>query len=297
MTSFNDMLQAKFDEGKSVCVGLDPDITKLPLPHLSLNPQEINLIENWQGMGSRESAATAIVRFNERIVDATCDLVCAYKPNSAFYERIGWNGMRALERTVAYIRRKDPTIPIIYDAKRGDIGNTNAGYAELAFDVLGVDAITIAPYMGSESLSAFMEYSNKGIIVLVRTSNPGAGEFQDLDVEDGKEKLYETVARHVAEKWNGNGNCAVVVGATKPEDLASVRKAVGDMPILIPGIGAQGGDLEATVSAGANSQGQGMIINSSRGVIHASRHGDFTQAARKVVEVMNAQIAEVLTRV
>ena len=295
--TFNDLLQAKWNEGKSVCVGLDPDITKLPLAHLSLNAQDINLIENWQGIGSRESAATAIVHFNERIVDATCDLVCAYKPNSAFYERLGWNGMRALERTVAYIRRKDPTIPIIYDAKRGDIGNTNAGYTELAFDILGADAMTVAPYMGSESLSKFLEYSDKGIIVLVRTSNPGAGEFQDLAVEDGKETLHQTVARCVANDWNGNGNCAVVVGATNPEELASVRKIVGDIPILIPGIGAQGGDLDATVRAGANSNGQGMIINSSRGVIHASRHGDFTKIARSVVLDMNAQIAEVLTRV
>lgn len=296
MTSFNDMLQAKFDEGKSVCVGLDPDITKLPLAHLGLGEYDINAIKNWLGIGSRESAATAIVHFNEGIVDATHDLVCAYKPNSAFYERLGSNGMRALERTVAYIRRKDPTIPIIYDAKRGDIGNTNTGYTESAFDKLGVDAITVAPYMGGESLSAFLRYSDKGIIVLVRTSNPGAGEFQDLVLGDGT-KLYQIVARHVANDWNGNGNCAVVVGATNPEELASVREIVGDMPILIPGIGAQGGDLEATVRAGANSKCQGMIINSSRGVIHASQHGDFAQAARKVVEVMNAQIAEVLTRV
>ena len=180
MTSFNDMLQVKWDEGKSVCVGLDPDITKLPLAHLGLGEYDINAIKNWLGIGSRESAATAIVHFNEGIVDATHDLVCAYKPNSAFYERLGSNGMRALERTVAYIRRKDPTIPIIYDAKRGDIGNTNTGYTESAFDKLGVDAITVAPYMGGESLSAFLRYSDKGIIVLVRTSNPGAGEFQDL---------------------------------------------------------------------------------------------------------------------
>lgn len=296
MTSFNDMLQVKWDEGKSVCVGLDPDITKLPLAHLGLGEYDINAIKNWLGIGSRESAATAIVHFNEGIVDATHDLVCAYKPNSAFYERLGSNGMRALERTVAYIRRKDPTIPIIYDAKRGDIGNTNTGYTESAFDKLGVDAITVAPYMGGESLSAFLRYSDKGIIVLVRTSNPGAGEFQDLVLGDGT-KLYQIVARHVANDWNGNGNCAVVVGATNPEELASVREIVGDMPILIPGIGAQGGDLEATVRAGANSKCQGMIINSSRGVIHASQHGDFAQAARKVVEVMNAQIAEVLTRV
>ncbi|RYX79056.1 orotidine-5'-phosphate decarboxylase [bacterium] len=291
------MLQVKFDEGKSVCVGLDPDIAKLPFPHLNLSDYALNAIQKSDGLGSRESAATAIVHFNRHIVDVTYDLVCAYKLNSAFYERIGWNGLRALEQTVAYIRGQDPTIPIIYDAKRGDIGNTNAGYAELAFNVLGVDAITVAPYMGCESLSAFLEYSDKGIIVLVRTSNLGAGEFQDLDVEDGREKLYEVAARNVANDWNGNCNCAVVVGATNPKELASVRKIVGDMPILIPGIGAQGGDLEAAVRAGANSKGQGMIINSSRGVIHASRHGDFTQAARKVVEVMNAQIAEVLTRV
>lgn len=293
MTSFNDILQVKWNEGKSVCVGLDPDITKLPLAHLNLGAYDIRAIQDSVGIGSRESAATAIVRFNERIIDATHDLVCAYKPNSAFYERLGWNGMRALENTVAYIRRKDPTIPIIYDAKRGDIGNTNAGYAEFAFDVLGMDALTVAPYMGQESMTELLEYPDKGIIVLVRTSNKGASEFQDLVLKDGR-PLYELVAGNVA-RWGAHENCAVVVGATAPEELETVRKIVGDMPILIPGIGAQGGDLNATVRVGANSNGQGMIINSSRGVIHASRHADFAKAARNVVLDMNAQISEILS--
>lgn len=300
---FNDMLQAKWDEGKSVCVGLDPDIQELPIYHLHLNEYEIGAIDIWHSVGvaSRESAATAILRFNERIIDATHDLVCAYKPNSAFYECLGWNGVRALENTIKYIRRVNPTIPVIYDANRGGTGNVNSGYALSAFDVLNADAITVSPYLGGESLDELLKCTDKGIIILVRTSNSGSDEFQGRSVLGNstmfEDELYQIVARNIARYWNTNGNCAVVVGATNPSQLKEVRRIVGDMPILIPGIGAQGGDLKKTVLAGVNSKGQGMIINGSYGVIHASPHANFATAAREAVLGMQAQIDEVLQEV
>lgn len=224
--TFLDKLTAKWDEGKFVCVGLDK--------------------------GDFE--------FDKNIIDQTSDLICAYKPNAAFYKEAN------LQKTVSYIKSAYPDIPIILDAKRGDIGNTNEAYAKAIFDDLGVDAVTVSPYLGKESLQPFLDRADKGIIVLVKTSNPGAGEFQDLVVE-GK-PLYQVVAEHVKE-WNSNNNCAVVVGATYPEELKKVRGLVGDMPILIPGIGTQGGDLESTLKNGLNSKKQGLIINSSRGIIFA----------------------------
>lgn len=229
--SFSDKLKAKWDENKFLCIGLDQ----------------------------------ANFELNKSIIDQTHDLVCAYKPNSAFYEAVE-NGFQSLKETIQYIHQNYPDIPVILDAKRGDIGNTNESYAKAVFDDLGANAVTVHPYLGKESLQPFLDRKDKGIIVLVRTSNPGAGEFQDLDT-DGK-PFYQVVAEHVFE-WNENGNCAVVAGSTYPQELSIVRKIVGDMPILIPGIGAQGGDLEATIKAGKNSKGQGMIISSSRAIISA----------------------------
>lgn len=243
--TFLDKLNAKWKQGKFVCVGLD--------------------------QGDFES--------NKGIVDATFDLICAFKLNSAFFEAEG------LENTVKHIKDNYPDIPTILDAKRGDIGNTNEAYVKAIFDDLGVDAATVHPYLGKESLQPFLNRVDKGIFVLVKTSNPGAGEFQDLSVA-GK-PLYQVVAEHVV-SWNTNGNCGVVVGATYPEDIKKVRAAVGDMPILIPGIGAQGGELEATIKAGQNSHGQGLIINSSRGII-------FAPDPRKATKDLHLQIQEVLS--
>ncbi|MBI4262043.1 orotidine-5'-phosphate decarboxylase [Candidatus Uhrbacteria bacterium] len=269
--NFFALLRARWAEGKFVCVGLDSDTTKIP-----------------NGL-FRPQVDAMIIAFNQLIVDATHDLVCAYKPNSAFYEVHGEAGWRALRETIAYIHERAPGVPVILDAKRADIGNTNAGYAKAAFDVLKADAITVHPYLGQEALLPFLERADKGIFVLCRTSNKGAGEFQDLSIpnvaypDDGGRTmpLYEYIARHVVRKWNKNRNCALVVGATYPDELREVRQIVRDMPILIPGIGAQGGDLEATVAAGKDSHGQGMIINSSRGIIFASSGPDCAEAARR----------------
>lgn len=209
----------------------------------------------------------ASFEFNKKIIGQTHDLVCAYKPNSAFYEAEGASGIEELKKTCDYLRKKFPEIVIILDAKRGDIGSTNEGYVKYAFDYLRVDAITLHPYLGSEAIKPFLERADKGVIVLVRTSNPGAGEFQDLKVE--KKFLYEIVAERVAKFWNKNGNCLMVCGATYPEELAKLRKIALDMWFLVPGIGAQGGDIEKTVNAGLNKNGYGIIINSSRGIIFA----------------------------
>ncbi len=231
--SFLDKIKNKWQQNKFVCVGLDQ----------------------------------ADFEFNKKIIDQTFDLVCAYKPNSAFYESNGIAGLEALKKTVNYIHQKDSNIPIILDAKRGDTGNTNAYYVKAIFDDLGVDAVTVSPYLGRQSLEPFLKRADKGIIVLVKTSNPGAGEFQDLVIE-GK-PLYQVVAEHVVNNWNENGNCAVVVGATYPEELKKVREIVEDMPILVPGIGAQEGDLASCIKNGLNSKKQGLIISSSRGIIFA----------------------------
>lgn len=234
--SFLNKLTAKWQEGKFVCVGLDPQ------------------------------NSTNIFDFNKKIIDQTADLVCAYKPNSAFYEAHGLEGFRALEKTTRYLRENYPDIFLLLDAKRADIGSTNEGYVKAIFDELKFDAVTVHPYLGKEALQPFLERVDKGIFVLVRTSNPGAGEFQDLKIA-GK-PLYQIVAQHVKE-WNTSGNLGVVVGATYPKELKMVRDIVGDIPILIPGVGVQGGDVAATAKAGKDSRGWGMIISSSRGIIFA----------------------------
>lgn len=260
-------IQDKFDQiiaknNSLVCVGLDSDLNKLP-EHLkdSENPQ---------------------FEFNKAIIDATHDLVCVYKPNSAFYEALGAKGMEQLKMTCDYIRNTYPEILIILDAKRADIGSTNEGYVAYAYDYLGVDGITLHPYLGSEAIKPFLERTDKAAIILCRTSNPGAGEFQDI-ISNGQ-KLFQIVAKKVVNEWNKNNNCFLVVGATYPEELAEVRKIAGDMTFLVPGIGAQGGDVEKTVKAGLNSKKAGMIINSSRGIIFASSEEDFAEKAR--VETM-----------
>jgi orotidine-5'-phosphate decarboxylase len=271
--SFQAQLEQRWQQGNFVCVGLDPEYQRLP--------ERIKLVG---------TTGEAFFAFNKAIVDATHQDVCAYKPNSAFYEAEGELGLRALAQTVAYIKEAYPDIPVILDAKRADIGNTNLGYVRSAFDVIGADAITVQPYLGQEALRPFLERADKGIIVLVKTSNAGSDEFQNLLVGEAHEPLYVVVARRVSQQWNSLGNCALVVGATYPEELRKVRANVGDMPILIPGIGAQGGDIEATVRAGRDSRGQGMIINSARGIIYASSGDDFAEAAAHETRRLSEQI-------
>ncbi len=272
-TSFITKLEACWQRDNFVCVGLDSDYEQLP-----------DVIR-----GGR-SVEDALFHFNREIIDATHDLVCAYKPNAAFYEAQGEAGWRALINTVRYIREMYAHIPVILDAKRADIGSTNLGYVQSAFDYLGVDAITVHPYLGKEALAPFLARKEKGILVLVKTSNPGAGEFQDLLAGPQQEPLYMVVARHVARDWNSHGNCAIVVGATYPDELRRVRALVGDLPILIPGIGTQGGEVAATVKAGQDSRGWGMIISASRSIIFASRESNFAEAAREATEQLRAEI-------
>lgn len=267
------MLERCWQQDNFVCAGLDSDYDLLPTTVKSIG-----------------SVEEALFVFNRDNIDATHDLVCAFKLNAAFYEAQGDAGWRALIRTVHYIKKAYPSIPVILDAKRADIGSTNLGYVAAAFDLIGVDAITVNPYLGKEALAPFLARKEKGIIVLAKTSNPGSSEFQDLTVGDSREPLYQVVARHVAHSWNGNSNCALVVGATYPAELQRVRAIVGDMPILIPGVGAQGGEIEAIVAAGKDSHGWGMIINSSRDIIFASKGSDFAQAARRATERLRENI-------
>lgn len=274
--NFRQLLEAQWSLGKFLCVGLDSDFEKIP--------------EAVRQAGVGET----ILAFNRAIVDATKDLVCAYKPNPAFYEAHGDEGWKALRATIQYINDSAPSVPVILDAKRADIGNTNNGYAASAFDHLHADAITVHPYFGSDALTAFFERTDKGIIVLCRSSNPGSGEIQSLKV-DGV-PLYQIIARMAAGPWNAQGNCAVMVGATYPEELAEVRKIVGDMPVLIPGIGTQGGDLEKTVAAAKDSRGRGMIISVSRAVIFASGGADFAQQAREKVTALDGAIKAALVQ-
>ncbi len=274
--NFRQLLEKKWDEGKFLCVGLDSDFEKIPE------------VARPAGGGVRET----IVGFNRAIVDATKDIVCAYKPNSAFYEAYGDEGWSALRETIQYIHESAPDVPVILDAKRADIGNTNDGYIAAAFDYLGADAITVHPYMGKEALRPFLERREKGIFVLCRTSNEGAGEFQDLRV--GENPLYQIVAQHVAEEWNGGQNCGLVVGATYPEELRAVRAIAPDLPILIPGIGAQKGDLEKSVSAGKDARGRGIVVAASRAIIFASGGADFAAAARTKAQDIHGAIGKAL---
>ncbi len=255
--TFQEKLDKIIKKNKSlVCVGLDSDISKL-----SSGGRDFPV-------GNTTEQYLSQLSFNKYIIEETHDLVCSYKLNTAFYESIGHEGVNALKDTCDYLVKKYPEIPIIIDAKRGDIGNTNNGYVQFIFNYLGGDAVTVHPYLGEEAIRPFLDTKDKGVIVLCKTSNKGSDEFQNLKV-DGT-PLYQIVAKNVAKKWNKNKNCMLVVGATYPEELKEVRKIVGDMTLLIPGIGAQGGDLEATLKAGLNSKKQGVIINSSRGIIFSA---------------------------
>jgi len=292
--SFTEMIRAKWAEGKFVCVGLDSDLKKIPA---SVSGQALD----------------RIFTFNREIVEATKGIAGCYKPNIAFYAAEGEKGLNALRRTINHILEEAPDVPIILDGKRGDIGNTNDGYVEEAFEDFEADAVTVHPYLGEEALRPFLDRKEKGIIVLCRTSNKGAGEFQDLKVSlsrDGSNgtvprleverhfgheiidgiPVYQYVAYRAATAWNKNGNVSLVVGATYPGELKVVRQIARDMPLLIPGIGAQGGDLEKTVAFGKDKNGQGMIINSSRGIIFASNMPDFAEAAHRETQKLHDAI-------
>ncbi|MBN1151944.1 MAG: orotidine-5'-phosphate decarboxylase [Dehalococcoidia bacterium] len=232
-----------------LCVGLDPDPEKLP-----------------EGL--------SVAEFNRAIIQATSDIVCAYKPNLAFYEAAGFEGLRALEQTIAAV---PPHIPVIGDAKRGDIGNTARQYARALFELFNFDAVTVSPYLGFDSVEPFISYVGKGTFMLCRTSNPGARDFQDLMIEG--QPLYEHVAFKALE-WNIHGNIGLVVGATYPQELARIRQLCPEMPLLIPGVGTQGGDIDAVVRFGTDSTGMNAVINVSRAVLYASKGTDFAEAAR-----------------
>ncbi len=242
----------------ALCVGLDPDVSKLPA-HLKADP-------------------LGIQKFCIDIINATADAVCAFKPQIAYFAAVG--AEEQLKAVCDHIRTQYPHIVLILDAKRGDIGDTATLYAREAFERYQADAVTVNPYLGTDSLEPFLRTPGKGTIVLCRTSNPGSAEFQSQLIDN--EPLYKVIARTAATKWNTIGDCALVVGATYPTELAEVRSIVGDMPLLVPGIGAQGGDIQAAVTAGRTANGTGLIINSSRAVLYASNDTNFAQAARAV---------------
>lgn len=265
------------EKNSLLCVGLDSDISQIP--------RSIKKYSN--------GVYHTIYNFNRKIISETSDFACAYKINIAFYESQWIEGLYALGNTIDFIREKAPGLPIILDAKRADIGNTNEQYAMQIFDVLKADAVTVNPYFGRESLDPFLKRADKGIIILCRTSNPGAEEFQGIKViDDGcLRKLYQQVARNVAFSWNKNNNCLLVVGATNTNELRNVRVIVGGgMPILVPGIGAQKGNLEETLKVGLNEEGRGLIINSSRDIIFASKEKDFAKAAGKKAKELRDKI-------
>ena len=267
MIPFTQQLERAWRDNDSlVCVGLDPEIERFP-PRI-------------------RAEASPIFQFNRAVIDATADLVCAYKPQFAHYA--AYEAEDQLERTIEYIHRVHPGVPVILDAKRGDIGHTAERYAIEAFERYGADAVTVNPYLGGDSLEPFLRHTERGVLVLCRTSNPGAGDLQDLRVEG--RPLYQVVAELAARRWNVHGNCLLVIGATYPRELAEVRALVGDMPLLVPGVGAQGGDVEQVVASGCTRSGTGLIVSSSRAILYASAADDFAQAARAATASLREKI-------
>jgi len=261
--TFNQQLQSAWaSQGSMLCVGFDPDPKRLP-PSLQGKPE-------------------VIYEFCREIADATADLVCAFKPQFAYFA--SQRAEAQLEKLIQHLKDNYPHIPVILDSKRGDIGSTADHYALEAFDRYGADAVTVNPYMGFDTIEPYLKHAGKGVIVLCRTSNPGGSDLQFLNVAPNGEPLYLHVAKLAAQQWNQSGQISLVVGATFPEEIAKVRAIVGEMPLLIPGIGAQGGDIDTTVSAGkvSGKPGTGMIINSSRAILYASSGSDFAEAARAV---------------
>lgn len=254
---FIESLRQRWHQADSLlCVGLDPEPAKFP-PRFAADPD-------------------AVFAFCRDIADATAEHACAFKPQVAHFAALGAEA--ALARLIAHLRTAHPAIPVILDAKRGDVASTAMLYAAEAFDRYWADAVTVNPYLGAEAARPFLERPGKGVVVLCRTSNPGAGELQDLDVKG--RPLYQHVAELVASTWNSHGNCALVVGATWPTQLAEVRAIVGDaMPLLVPGVGAQGGDVAAAVQYGRNRDGTGLMVSASRSILYASAGDDYAAAA------------------
>lgn len=275
LSHFTERLKSVSKSNRSlVCVGLDPDLERMPI--------------------------SDVFEFNRDIVDATKDLVCAFKPNLAFYEALGMKGLEALQKTVAHIRNVAPDVVVIGDAKRGDIEVSNAKYAKAMFDSWGFDAVTVHAFTGGKALEPFFEYEDRGIFVLCHTSNPGAAEFQDVTLSQGDSKMpfYELTALR-AKEWNSRGNIGLVVGATYTEQLKTVRSRCPSMPILIPGIGSQSGDLENSVNFGldVDKGNPNILINSSRSIIYASSDkADFADAARNATQKLQDDINLTLER-
>ena len=266
--NFIERLAAAWQRNDSLlCVGLDPEPGRLPAP-LAGNPD-------------------AVFEFCRAIVDATAGMVCCFKPQIAHFA--AQRAEDALQRVIAHIHARHPHVPVILDAKRGDIGSTAQHYASEAFDRYGADAVTLNPYLGRDALQPFLDRADKGAVILCHTSNAGAGDLQDLLV-DGR-PLYQHVAERAARDWNTNRNCALVVGATYPQQLAEVRRIVGaDMPLLVPGVGAQGGDVAAVVRHGQNAQGTGLIVSTSRAVLYAAMGEDFAAAAQEAAGALRDEI-------
>jgi orotidine-5'-phosphate decarboxylase len=259
---FDKLEQAARRNGSLLCVGLDPDPALMPVDD--------------------------VASFNRAVIEATSEFVCAYKPNLAFYEALGERGYAALRDTLAAIPDE---IPVVGDAKRGDIGNTAKAYARALFDEIGFDAATVNPYLGGDAVEPFLEREEKAAFILCRTSNPGARDFQDLAVSNGdaSRPLFEVVAEAAA-RWNRRGNVGLVVGATYPEELRRVRQLCPEMTFLVPGVGAQGGDVAAVMANGLDARGGGLVINVSRQVLYASKGRDFAQAAGEAARKLRDEI-------
>jgi orotidine-5'-phosphate decarboxylase len=265
--TFIELLDARWRAADTLlAVGLDPDPARFP-EHLRGRPQ-------------------AIYEFCCAIVDATADLVCAFKPQIAYFASA--RAEDQLERLIAHIRVHHPAVPVILDAKRGDIGSTAEHYAREAFERYAAHAVTLSPYMGFDSIEPYLAYPDRGAFLLCRTSNAGGDDLQMLEV--GGERVFERVARLVATTWNRGGQLGLVVGATYPDELARVRALSGDLPLLVPGIGAQGGDVEACVKSGQTAGGVGMVINSSRAILYAGKDREFAEQARAVARATRDEI-------
>ncbi|KPK24179.1 MAG: hypothetical protein AMJ70_02545 [Dehalococcoidia bacterium SG8_51_3] len=264
MTFIEKLTNSMRKNGSLLCVGLDPDQEKMP-------------------------GNISVAEFNRAIIEATSDLACAYKLNFAFYEALGDDGMSILKQTRNFI---PDNIPVIGDAKRGDIGNTARAYARAIFNHFDFDAATVSPYLGYDSIEPFLQYQERGVLILCRTSNASAVDFQALTTESGDNErlpLFAVVARRAGE-WNAHGNIGLVVGATYPDELKAIREQHPDMPLLIPGIGTQGGDLALTVRYGVDRHGEKAIINSSRQILYASKGKDFAEAARQAAAELKERI-------
>jgi orotidine-5'-phosphate decarboxylase len=269
---FADRLAARSHEVDSLlCVGLDPDVARLP---------------NMAKMARAANDDEPLFAFCRAIVDATADLACAFKPQFAYFASA--RAEAQLERLIGYIRGAYPNVPVILDAKRGDIGPTATHYAREAFERYRACAVTLSPFLGFDSIEPYLRYPDRGLFLLCRTSNAGGADLQMLDV--GGEPLYERIARLAATRWNESRQIGLVVGATYPDELARVRRIVGDMPLLVPGVGAQGGDIAAAVQAGRTGAGNGLLINSSRAILYASAGDDFADAAREAARQARDEI-------